>query len=1022
MANNDEQLRRDVCVQAVTDIFPDICLEYLNTIAAPFSYQPQDVINHIIDSNDAGKKYKKRDNRKRKRIDDEPEDDEISEAMRKYSNPERTARGPKYKPTMPRTLIAGDFPYVPHKLIQELFQANGNLLFPTYLKVHQIVRESEQGDKTRAMKKTASRMVPAHHPDAIDETIRHCKDPSEKELLEEFRAARAERHSMATRINEAMAAQVAEKMEIEEARARGELVDCQCCFMETHPNQVVCCDGEQPHWFCYRCARRHAEELVGYSRYEMACMSTDGCDARFSFGERCKFLTPKLSVALDRLEANTAVIMAEIEDLVTCPFCPYAAVCPDVKKDKEFRCENPGCERVSCRICKLDTHTPKTCEEAAVDQGISARQVIEEAMSDAMIRKCNKCNTPFIKTAGCNKMTCTLPGCRNVQCYVCSQSCGYDHFNDPNRGGKQGNCPLFDNSEIRHADEIREAEEKARAKAIEENPGLDPEFLKFKMSEKVDLDDKRRRQGSHGEDIPLYIQQRLQDMPVAPDVPVVRGALVDEEQLDFEVQQVALAIVRRRIAVNVNRKDITDEQWPKLQPEFKPPGFEELVGEVPFAADDAAVRFFHENYGRLIQLGVQDRQAMDVRRRGRGYMRGVQMAEPAGQRAQAGQQQGQPGHQHRDLALYLRVLDNGPPFLHHGPPFDQDRRHLRDDWRDDVRQILREGAEDMRRQPRQPPAAQLHRRLQAYQRAIRRRNERDLAGQQDGGIYARQQLQQQGERENGEWAGQIARRIAQEVAQDAQERAHLPMLNQFEVQQQNEAYRHWVHEQEGRVLHAQLHAQARPQPAKQPQQQQVPPQNEQHLPGGAYHGRLRDRRDRQPQLQGLRPPAANPPLNRARAPSPDRDPWQEREAGRELRFGPFLDQDDLAFGELGDVPQRPGNEQVDNQQLPIQQWQQRYLHQGMFPPQNEQDAIRERGRALWVRGPFGQANRNRPVDQSPIRGPALGLRRVLQPVIGGYAAAVARGLKQPIADGMNINDGNNAPVNEELPGRNQAGI
>ena len=66
------------------------------------------------------------------------------------------------------------------------------------------------------------------------------------------------------------------------------------------------------------------------------------------------------------------------------------------------------------------------------------------------------------------------PGCKNVQCYVCSKSCtGYEHFNDPNRGGVVGNCPLFDDQDKRHEDEVRVAEEKARQQAREENSDLD---------------------------------------------------------------------------------------------------------------------------------------------------------------------------------------------------------------------------------------------------------------------------------------------------------------------------------------------------------------------------------------------------------------------------------------------------------------------------------------------------------------------------------------------------------------------
>lgn len=120
-------------------------------------------------------------------------------------------------------------------------------------------------------------------------------------------------------------------------------------------------------------------------------MSTESCTAGFSFTERGKFLDSKLTSALDRIEQEAVLRLAQLENLVSCPFCPYAAECPPVEVDREFRCENPECQIVSCRLCKAETHIPRTCEEAALENGISARRQIEEAMSAAMIRKCNKC-------------------------------------------------------------------------------------------------------------------------------------------------------------------------------------------------------------------------------------------------------------------------------------------------------------------------------------------------------------------------------------------------------------------------------------------------------------------------------------------------------------------------------------------------------------------------------------------------------------------------------------------------------
>jgi TRIAD3 protein (E3 ubiquitin-protein ligase RNF216) len=64
---------------------------------------------------------------------------------------------------------------------------------------------------------------------------------------------------------------------------------------------------------------------------------------------------------------------------------------------------------------------------AAKDNALEHRHAIEEAMSEALIRKCPKCTQACVKEAGCNKMMCQT--CRTMFCYVCRATIkGYDHF------------------------------------------------------------------------------------------------------------------------------------------------------------------------------------------------------------------------------------------------------------------------------------------------------------------------------------------------------------------------------------------------------------------------------------------------------------------------------------------------------------------------------------------------------------------------------------------------------------------
>lgn len=74
-----------------------------------------------------------------------------------------------------------------------------------------------------------------------------------------------------------------------------------------------------------------------------------------------------------------------------------------------------------------------------------------------------------------------------MQCYVCRQPCDYSHFDDVHRGGKKGNCPLFEQQSLDeiHDKEAREAEERERKKLLEADPSIDAQELEIKFDEKL---------------------------------------------------------------------------------------------------------------------------------------------------------------------------------------------------------------------------------------------------------------------------------------------------------------------------------------------------------------------------------------------------------------------------------------------------------------------------------------------------------------------------------------------------------
>ena len=108
--------------------------------------------------------------------------------------------------------------------------------------------------------------------------------------------------------------------------------------------------------------------------------------------------------------------------------------------------------------------------EYQLENTLTSRHAVEEAMSAALIRRCNVCGQSFVKDGGCNQMTCS---CGNSQCFVCSQNVdGHDHFEQ-----SDGECPLFDNSEERQRREVATAQENTVRQRLQFDTALTEEDL-----------------------------------------------------------------------------------------------------------------------------------------------------------------------------------------------------------------------------------------------------------------------------------------------------------------------------------------------------------------------------------------------------------------------------------------------------------------------------------------------------------------------------------------------------------------
>ncbi|KAI1369272.1 hypothetical protein F5Y08DRAFT_149456 [Xylaria arbuscula] len=480
------------CKNHILLIFPDICPDYLEEVSRIHCYKIDAVSSAILDKLETDGNYPTRPaaqppSRKRKRLggcnepgddpyydsDEEGEDcdpDFVRAIKLQIATREHAAKMalPEYG-NLAKVLITQDFPRVPQQTIRDLLQQHQMSVFETYTAMDDKQRNWDEANMPWKENKRNSKIRQDFKPERLPSLDLSTYKPGERAAFTEFFAARELRSVKDAKLGAKIFASEEEENNLAQARMEGQTIECGICFEECALNRMVRCEAETTHWFCRSCLRTQAETQIGMGRYDLVCMSMDGCSSKFSMEQKALFLDKKLTTALDRIEQETVLRVAGIANLESCPFCPYAAEYPPVEVDKEFRCENPRCRKVSCRLCKKETHIPKTCAEASADRGLDARHIVEEAMSEALIRRCNQCKNPFVKLDGCNKIRCTK--CGTIQCDVCRKTIkDYSHFNDTKRGGKTGQCPLFDESENRYIAEVSKVEAETRKKVVEEDP------------------------------------------------------------------------------------------------------------------------------------------------------------------------------------------------------------------------------------------------------------------------------------------------------------------------------------------------------------------------------------------------------------------------------------------------------------------------------------------------------------------------------------------------------------------------
>lgn len=386
-----------------------------------------------------------------------------------------------------KLILQEEFPDIPRKYIDSKFK-EADRFFAAYqsLELASRTREDSKNPPYERLKRIRPLTLPQNENLSwLDAMPSGGGGYGVQELKREIMAARKLRKKEQAKQQTKKDVGAAEAAKEKEYRDRGDILECDTCCDDYPTYKFTHCDGDCPHFLCFGCLQRYADTEIGNQRYRLNCLHDSGCTATYSRKERERALDAKTFDTLERLQQQAELKAANMAGLETCPFCDFAAICPPVKVDKEFRCRNPECERVSCRLCEKDSHVPMSCKEYKESLGVDERHAVEEAMTKALLKTCPKCAKQVLKQDGCNKIVCM---CGGILCDYCGKDITKDGYNHFGREGSSKKCPTHDNFHERRKVEVQKAEAEAIKKARAENPHLTEEQLKLKFSQEVEND------------------------------------------------------------------------------------------------------------------------------------------------------------------------------------------------------------------------------------------------------------------------------------------------------------------------------------------------------------------------------------------------------------------------------------------------------------------------------------------------------------------------------------------------------
>lgn len=219
-----------------------------------------------------------------------------------------------------------------------------------------------------------------------------------------------------------------------------EKMECSVCWECATVAELCFCDStiainkdsnsSKSHCFCQRCLEQHAlaaiEEMpLAKGGLGLRCMVND-CENPINFHEISAFLPEELAKKLEERCAELSITQAQLNYMERCRKCNCAVELGNSPNQMQvFVC--PECKFECCRLCDEawnEEHRGITCEEFSKRQ--NHERLIEKRLSEVIVRNCPKCKLAFVKSEGCNKITCK---CGYTQCYICrAHNISYEHF------------------------------------------------------------------------------------------------------------------------------------------------------------------------------------------------------------------------------------------------------------------------------------------------------------------------------------------------------------------------------------------------------------------------------------------------------------------------------------------------------------------------------------------------------------------------------------------------------------------